>query len=210
MIDWWLHILRGEQNSLSLEWGAWEVTYNEKGPNIDFPCQVKQNNSNSNEKWRAKAVLRQRRRKNKGVCYTKWEKTQGEKFWEVTAVIQMFPSKQMKEFEKQVINSSECVETAFLALAENEKTWKLHRCREKLSRADTIHCQSSIHSPTYFLTAVCFWSGIYCSSQSHLASWEADPLSPSPGPFKPMIAIPFPKAVFGLGRDLVPNLLRKT
>lgn len=62
------------------------------------------------------------------------------KFWEVAAVIQMFSSKQMKEFEKQIINSSECVETACLALAEDEKTWKLHRCLEKLGVADTVGC----------------------------------------------------------------------
>lgn len=39
----------------------------------------------------------------------------------MAAVSQMFSSKQMKEFEKQVINPSEHVEVVCLALAKDEK-----------------------------------------------------------------------------------------
>lgn len=67
------------------------------------------------------------------------------KFWEVAAVIQMFSSKQMKEFEKQVVNASECVETAWLTLAEDKKTYKFHRFLEKLGLADTVGCPSNTH-----------------------------------------------------------------
>lgn len=51
--------------------------------------------------------------------FYKVRKDTREKFWEVAAVIQMFSSKQMKEFEKQVINPSEYVEIACIALAKD-------------------------------------------------------------------------------------------
>lgn len=60
------------------------------------------------------------------------------KSWEVAAVIQMFLGKQMKELEKQIINSYECTKTVCLALAEDEKTCKLHRCLEMLGARDTV------------------------------------------------------------------------
>lgn len=69
-------------------------------------------------------------------------------------MIQMFSSKQMKELEKQVINSSEYAEIACLALAEDKKTCKLHRCLEKVGVADTVCCEFNTHSPSYFLKAM--------------------------------------------------------
>ena len=59
-------------------------------------------------------------------------------------MIQMFSSKQMKELEKQAVNSSEYVEIACLALAEVKKTCKLHRCLEMLGVADTVGIQYSL------------------------------------------------------------------